>query len=511
MICKPCHRLSHPRGKRLALHSARTSRSAVRSLLVFALMAVSVNAAAERVHKYLVSVDSDLSAISVHACFAGRAPERLVAASLDASLALEHARREGARKPLEPNGAELRLGAQPDDVCIDYRVNLHESPGRHQHGGNPTRRVGSDLITDVGLWFWRPETLAADEDIEVAFTLPEGISVSAPWQRAPEAAIGAGYRVGRSAYDWPATVALGHFTEHTVLVPGGELHVAILDGRPKVNEAQIIDWLQRAADAVAQLYGRFPVASLQVVVVPGARGAEPVPSAYVLRGGGPGAHFFVNQRRPIEEFLSDWSAVHELSHLFLPYINSSDAWLSEGVASYYQHILRARAGIINAGEAWQSMHSAFQRARVDENGVTLAAATERMYRNGDFMRVYWEGAAIMLLADERLRERSGGRQSLDTVLEQLQRCCLAPDVGWHAEDLFRRLDELAGGSVFGELFAEQVQSGVFPDLAQLYRELGLQARADGKLTTDETAPHRGDRDAIMTGRAHPPDVPSNSK
>ena len=480
-----------------------------KQLAFVAALSLGTTAYAQRLHHYAVAVDEDLAAVSVHACFAGRTPDRLVAESLDASLALERAIRGGARKPLEPNGTELRLGASPDDSCIDYRVNLLESSGRHQHGGNPTRRVGGDLITDLGLWFWRPETLAEDEDIEVAFLLPEGISVSTPWQRAPAAGGGIGYRIGHSAYDWPGTVAFGHFTEHNVLVPGGELHVAILDGRPKVDEAQIIDWLQRAADAVVQLYGRFPVASLQIVVVPGARGAGPVPSAYILRGGGPGSHFFVNQRRPIAEFQSDWSAVHELSHLFLPYIHSDDAWLSEGVASYFQHILRARAGIISPEEAWQSMHSAFQRARVDGNGVTLAAATERMYRNGDFMRVYWEGAAIMLLADQRLRERSDGRQSLDTVFEQLRGCCLAPDVGWHAADLFRRLDELAGGSVFGELYAEQVKSDAFPDLAGLYRLFGFQVGADGKLTIDDAAPRRADRDAIMTGRAHASDVRSS--
>ena len=42
-----------------------------------------------------------------------------------------------------------------------------------------------------------------------------------------------------------------------------------------------------------------------------------------------------------------------------------------------------------------------------------------MYRNGAFMRVYWEGAAIMLLADQRLRARTQGSQSLDTALDAL--------------------------------------------------------------------------------------------
>jgi hypothetical protein len=469
------------------------------------LIALAPIASAQRMHKYLVSVDEDLAALRVHACFAGQVPQRLVAESLDASLALDHARREGTTKTIEPNGTELRLPGMPDGACIDYRVNLTDYTGRHQHGGNPTRRVGTDLITDIGLWLWRPEALSEDEDIEVTFALPGGIAVSAPWQRVVDGA-GPVYRVGHSSYEWPGTIAFGHFTERAVAVPGGQLLVAVLDGRPKVDEPQIVDWLQAAAAAVARLYGRFPVASLQVVVVPGARSNSAVPSAYVLRGGGPAAHFFINQRHPIEEFRADWSAVHELSHLLLPYVHSEDAWLSEGVASYYQNVLLARSGVISPQEAWQSMHAAFEHARHEVSAGTLVDATERMYRNGHFMRVYWEGAAIMLLADQRLRARSGGQQSLDSVFDQLQRCCLSPDTGWHAADLMRRLDQLAGGAVFAELYEQQVKSDAFPDLTEIYRLFGLQPGAGGKLTIDESAPQRAERDAIMNGSTSAPDA-----
>jgi hypothetical protein len=473
-------------------------------IALFALIltsgAMPSGALAQRLHRYFVAVDEDLAGLQVHACFVGHLPARLVAESLDASLALERASREGTPKRLEPNGTELRLGNVPDDSCVDYRVNLVEFAGRHQHGGNPTRRVGADLITDVGLWFWRPEILSDDEDIEVSFSLPPGIEVSAPWQRTEDARAGVSYRVGHSAYDWPGTVAFGHFIEHVVPVAGSNLHVAVLDGRPKVDEQQIVGWLQGAANAVARLYGRFPVPSLQVVVVPGARGAGPVPSAYVLRGGGPGAHFFINQRRPIEEFLADWSAVHELSHLLLPYVHSEDAWLSEGLASYYQNVLRARSGIITTQQAWQNMHTAFQRARREAGAITLADATERMYRTGDFMRVYWAGAAIMLLADERLRVASGGTQSLDGILERFQRD-QSTEIGWHANDLLRQFDRIAGGSIFSQLYEEQIKSEAFPDLTEVYRLFGLQIGAEGQLTVGESAPRQAERDAIMAASA----------
>jgi hypothetical protein len=349
------------------------------------------------------------------------------------------------------------------------------------------------------MWFWRPDSLEPDEDIDVEFNLPAGISVSTPWQVAAMPGGHATYRVGHSPYDWPAAVAFGHFTEHIMDVSQVQLRVAILEGQPKVDEAQIADWLRRAASAVITLYGRFPVASVQVLVIPGARGNEPVPWAYVLRGGGPSVHFFINQDRPKEEFDADWTAVHELSHLLLPYIMSADAWLSEGTASYYEHVLRARAGSIDPRQAWQRIHDGFKRGLQSTRGLTLADATERMYRSGTFMRVYWEGAAIMLLADQRLRARTGGRQSLASALDELQQCCLSPEVGWGGRDLFRKLDELTGTTVFAELYESHVRSPSLPDVAEAYRLLGLQVTADGEVVLLDDGPERAYRDAIMHG------------
>jgi hypothetical protein len=465
------------------------------------LVAVAQASVPERLHHYTVSIDADLSVLAVRACFAGKPPLYLVSESLDASSALRNVHLEGGKRKLEPNGTELKLGAAPDDSCLDYEADFASFRGVHKHGGNPTRHVGRDLITDLGMWFWRPDSLAPDEDIEVRFELPPDISASAPWRVATDEQGRRVYRVGHTPYDWPAAVAFGHFTEWPIDVPGAILRVAVLEGTPAVSFESVRAWVTRAAMAVTTAYGRFPVPSVQILVVPGARGEEPVPWAYVLRGGAPAAHFFINQRRPLSEFLTDWTPVHELSHMLLPYISSEDAWLSEGLASYYQNVLRARAGMIDAGDAWQRLHGGFMRGMKSLPGVTLADATERMFRDGAFMRVYWSGAAMMLMADQRLRERTGGAQSLDRALEALQRCCLAGEEGWRGAGLLDKLDQLTGTTVFRELYDEYVSSRRFPDIADAYQKLGLRVAADGEtveLLAD--APQVADRDAIM----HPP-------
>ena len=483
---------------RLPTSAAQTPVAVLVGLLL-TILAARLEAEPARLHHYTVAVDPELNVITVRACFDGKPPLYLMAASLDAAAVLEQAQVEGARKRLEPNGAELKLGVQADNACLTYRVDITQFRSRHQRGGNPTRHVGRDLLTDLGVWFWRPDTLAADEEIEIRFDLPVGISVSVPWHQTRAADGSTVYLVGHSPYDWPAAVAFGHFDEQLIAVPGAMLRVTVLDGIPAVDPELVRQWLTRAATAVTTLYGSFPVTDAQLLVAPGARGDEPVPWAYVLRGGAPSAHFFINQRRPASEFMTDWTAVHELSHLLLPYLRPEDAWLAEGTASYYQHVLRARSGMIGSTQAWQDLHSGFRRGMKSQPDTTLADATERMYKNGAYMRVYWEGAAIMLLADQRLRSKTKGAQSLDSALRQLHECCASAEIGWQAAEVFAKLDELTGTTIFRELYEANVGSEAFPDLTQAYALLGLRVRANGAIIDleDDDAAKVHLRDSII--------------
>jgi len=466
------------------------------ALLVTALLVPCI-AGAERVHRYAVAVDAELTTLRVEACFVGRSPLSLVAESQEASSAFVEGKAGVApSRPLSPNGMELSLKGVPDDGCIDYAVSLASARKMRDHSGNSNRWTGRDLVTEVGLWFWRPAALAADEDIEVRFLLPEGYSASVPWRPVPGAAVPS-YRVGRGAYTRTSDAAFGRFLEIPIEVPGARLRLAVLSGKPQPDVEAMRRWIEDAAQSVAAIYGRFPVPDPQILVLPGAPAPEPTPWAYVLRGGSASAHFSVNQRRPLHEYVEDWTAPHELSHLLLPATDPNDAWLSEGLASYYQNVARARSGVLTADEAWQNIHAGFRRGRkLDVKNLTLAQATQRMYRDSAYMRVYWQGAAILLAGDAELRHRSGGRQSLDTVLDDFGRCCLDPDREWTAREVLQRFDEIAGSRVFLPILDEQIDTPGFPDLTGLYARLGLEPLG-GKVELRADAPLSKARDAIM--------------
>ncbi|HWH49108.1 MAG TPA: hypothetical protein VN664_15005 [Burkholderiales bacterium] len=462
-------------------------------LVIIALSAS--NASAERLHKYTVAIDAELTILNVRACFDGAPPPYLVAESLDAPLALMEARVESTRRQIEPSGS-LSLKTVPDGGCISYSANVSRPIKQHDRTGGKIQRVGTDLLTSAGLWLWRPDNLGADEDIEIAFLLPDGIAVSAPWAPVFASPGRAVFRIGHGAWDWPVSVAFGRFRERELRVGGALLRLSVLDGSPAADVGKMQAWIADAAQSVADLYGRFPLSRAQILVVPGARSPEPTPWAYVVRGGNPAVHFFVNQRRPIQEFYDDWTAVHELSHLFLPYIGSEDAWISEGVATYYQNVLRARGGRMTAAEAWERLHAGFLRGMDSAQGMTLAQATETMYRGGTHMRVYWEGAAMILIADVRLRQLTAGKQSMDTALAALNECCSSTERAWSGRELFDKLDEITGTTVFRELYDQHVASKDFPDLTQAYRSLGISATGSGIELSPEGR-EKQLRDAIM--------------
>lgn len=463
------------------------------------LLLAAGTAAAERLHKYTVAIDPELSTLSVRACFDGIAPATLSAESLDATLALIDFRVENGRKSIEPSGS-ISLKSVPENGCVLYRVDVSRPIRQHDRTGDKIHHVGKDLLTSVGIWLWRPQKLEADEDIEVTFVLPDGLAVSAPWKPVALGGHHAVFRTGSSPYDWPASVAFGRFKEREIRVGGARLRLTVLDGTPATDVEQMQAWIQDSAQMVADLYGRFPQSQAQILVVPGARGNEPTPWAYVVRGGSAAAHFFINQRRPIREFFEDWTAVHELSHLLLPYINSDDIWLSEGVATYYQNVLRARSGRMTALDAWQRLHAGFVRGMESAQGLTLAQATESMYRDDTYMRVYWEGAAMLLIADVRLRQMTAGKQSLDTALAALNDCCGTTDRAWSARELFDKFNEVTGTRIFGEIYDQHVASRNFPDLSQTYRALGITMGAGGiELSTRDREIRL--RDAIMDAGA----------
>jgi hypothetical protein len=463
----------------------------------FVLLCASAQAASPV--RYEVSVAPSLERFAVRACFSGHAPQALVAASDGARFYLESMRL--GERLLEPVGDKVILAATSENSCVEYEVKLQPAQSRVQTGGPETRRVGRDMLTSIGDWLWRPQQPEAE--IELSFRLPFGVEVSTPWQRKTGNDGRPVFLAGATPGNWSGVVAFGSFVPREVQVPGAVLHVALIDVPAPAQQAQLEKWIENTARNVALLYGRFPVASLQVVVAPTASGRGPVPWAYVSRGGGPAVHLFVNPARAPAEFDRDWSLTHEMSHLFLPYVEARAAWLFEGLPTYLQNVLMARGGATSVEEAWRRMRTGFTRGARTASDLSLARASERIGSSGTYQRVYWAGAALMLAADLQLRGRTGGRQSLDTALEQLSRRCALVERRWNAQELIVLLDEVTGTTVFSDLVRAQFESEGYPDYEAVLARAGVKFEG-AQVQFDASAPWAAERDALMRPSAIAP-------
>jgi len=271
-------------------------------------------------------------------------------------------------------------------------------------------------------------------------------------------------------------------------ITGATLRIEVLPPVDDKKAAEIVEWLRSASGNVSLAYGRFPVPSPRIVVVPTGNspwgGNSPVPFGRVTRNGEEKVEFFVNAERPIEEFYDDWTATHEFSHLMLPYVSGRHKWISEGFASYYQNVLMSRAGRYTPKRAWTKLHEGFERGRASRPELSLNDAAASGIRRAR-MKIYWSGAAIALLADIELRERSGGEESLDVALDRLQECCLPSDRTWSGPELFARLDSLVEEPAFMPLYRRHANSAGFPDVGPAFQRLGIDVE------DDELHIHRG--------------------
>ena len=286
----------------------------------------------------------------------------------------------------------------------------------------------------------------------------------------------------------PALVS-GNAWSNTRVFERGEQRVEVIfSGLSEEQEGPIAHWIEATAADLASVFGHWPRNRWQVLIqgLP-ARSGDPIPWAQVNRGNPDRVTFYVDRTASFSELRANWTAFHEFSHLLIPYRGWGDMWFSEGLASYYQNLLQARAGLFDERELWNRLASGFERGeRNHRPDLTLAELSPRMHENRSHMRVYWTGAWYFLKADLELRKRSEGLNSLDQVLSELNECCGERRLS--AWQIARTLDRISGESLFVPLFREISGSYEIPDYRETLRELGVEvANEQVLLSGDATA------------------------
>ena len=259
------------------------------------------------------------------------------------------------------------------------------------------------------------------------------------------------------------------------------------DYNPRTAET-VERWVKFLGSALLQVYGRWPRDAWRVSAAPAsAPGSDPVPWALVHRGDVNTIEFYTAPRAQFDELKRAFTGYHEIAHLLIPYRGWGDLWISEGVATYYQHVLQARSGVISETELWQYLYDGFNAGRADPRwqGQQLAAIGSDAGREGADSRVYWHGAWFFLTVDVRMRRQSRGELTLDTALALLNDCCR--DEQLSALEMVRRLDQINDVLLFEPLFMKTRTSTAIPATDSLFASLGIDV-VNGKIQLQEYGP-----------------------
>ena len=262
----------------------------------------------------------------------------------------------------------------------------------------------------------------------------------------------------------------------THTVDGGDFLIEWKGDFSGAQRDRLRDWLSALDPAISQLHGAWPRPQIRIEFVPvdAISGASPytspspVPFARVIRLRPEGILFYVDANKSLDAFVNDWTAYHELSHLFIPYPGRAGSWFSEGLASYYQNILQVRNGVLTPDQARDRLAAAFERGRANSQhgDLDLGELSRRMMERRAFQRVYWSGALYFLEADLALRARSqpdGAPLTLDDVLRDFGECCLRDGEKMRARDIAKEFDRLAAADIFVPLFDRYEGTTAIPD------------------------------------------------
>jgi hypothetical protein len=262
-----------------------------------------------------------------------------------------------------------------------------------------------------------------------------------------------------------------------------------------VARTQALDWVRRSACAVTEYYAGFPVrkVDVKIVLIDEGKGVlfgrtVQVDQTLVIRVG-------LSRFATESSLRDDWVMTHEMVHLALPSVPHEHHWIEEGIATYVEPIARAQVGDLSSQTVWREL--------VDGLPKGLPALGDRGLDNTHtWGRTYWGGALFCLMADVEIHRRTNNRYGLQDALRGIVRAGGNMEHDWPLARVLKVADDAVGVPVLTELYERMKAAPVAPELAAMWRELGVRPSSDS-VTFDQSAPQAAIVRSIMASRSRP--------
>lgn len=256
----------------------------------------------------------------------------------------------------------------------------------------------------------------------------------------------------------------------------------------------VLAHIQAAVSAVTTYYGRFPVATARILIIPVEdRHGILQGTTWGNIGGFQGfTRIRIGQHTTTAELAEDWMMTHELVHMAFPSLPDDQHWMEEGQATYIEPIARVMTGELKPQQIWQDM---FRDMAKGEAGP----GDEGLDHTHTWGRTYWGGALFCLLADIGIRKNTANAQGLQDALRAINRAGGTIEADWPLERALETGDKATDGKTLMELYRKMRAQPAMIDLPDLWTQLGVARGADGSVAFDTRAPLAGVREAIMRG------------
>jgi hypothetical protein len=253
-----------------------------------------------------------------------------------------------------------------------------------------------------------------------------------------------------------------------------------------VTHAELLRWVQSAAEAVATYYGRYPAPHVQIRIIPvegsGVRNGQ----TFGYDGGL--IKIRVGKQTQASELANDWMLTHEMVHLSFPSMADEHHWIEEGIAVYVEPIARIQAKQMNAEQMWADLVRDMPKGLPQDGDRGLD-------HTHSWGRTYWGGALFCFVADLEVRKQTRNTKGLQDALRGILEAGGDITHDWELAQALKIGDKATGTTVLSDLYAKWKDKPVGVDLASMWKELGI--APDGRsVRLAEDAPLAAVRRAI---------------
>ena len=255
----------------------------------------------------------------------------------------------------------------------------------------------------------------------------------------------------------------------TLVIGGSKIDVAIESGEMKLSQAELLRWVQSAAEAVAAYYGRYPVPRVQLRIIPADGSGVRHGQTFGYDGGL--IKIRVGKQTEMRELGNDWMLTHEMVHLSFPSMADEHHWIEEGIAVYVEPIARIQAKQMSAEQMWADL------VRDMPKGLP-GDGDEGLDHTHTWGRTYWGGALFCFVADAEIRKQTQNKKGLQDALRGILEAGGNITHDWEMTEAFKIGDRATGTTVLSEQYAKWKDKPVQVDLAAMWKDLGI--AADGK-------------------------------